>query len=121
MKKIISVALVLMIVAATLCAVSLPTFAEEESGTSNTEQTLEGLKSDLKGVVDKVIAFIKSDETYTNIATILLAVLLIIFVPILIGIFFLVYLIVAVMTLFASALVAVIEVLSGLLLGAVFI
>lgn len=121
MKKLISMALVLMIIAATLLVVSLPAFAEEGGSMSSAEQTLEGLKADLKGVVDKVIAFIKSDETYTNIATILLAVLLIIFVPILIGVFFLVYLVVAVMTLFASALVAVIEVLSGLLLGAVFI
>ncbi len=113
--------MILMVVLLTLCTVSLPVFAAEEGVGSTTEQTLEGLKADLKGVIDKVIAFIKSDETYENVATVLLAILLILFVPILIGVFFLAYLVIAVMTLFASALVAVIELLAGLLIGAVFI
>lgn len=121
MKRIISIALILMVMAVGLCAVSVPAFAEEGTAASNTEQTLEGIKSDLGGVVDKILAFIKSDETYENVATILLAVLLIIFVPIIVGLFFIAYLIIAVMTLFASALGAVIEVLTGLLVGAMFI
>lgn len=121
MKRIISIALILMVMAVGLCAVSVPAFAEEGTAASNTEQTLEGIKSDLGGVVDKILAFIKSDETYEDAATILLAVLLIIFVPIIVGLFFIAYLIIAVMTLFASALGAVIEMLAGLLVGAMFI
>lgn len=121
MKRIISIALILMIMAVGLCAVSVPAFAEEGTAASNTEQTLEGIKSDMGGIVDKILAFIKSDETYEDVATILLAVLLIVFVPIIVGLFFIAYLIIAVMTLFASALGAVIEVLTGLLVGAMFI
>lgn len=121
MKRIISIALILMVMAVGLCAVSVPAFAEEGTAASNTEQTLEGIKSDLGGVVDKILAFIKSDETYEDAATILLAVLLIIFVPIIVGLFFIAYLIIAVMTLFASALGTVIEMLAGLLVGAMFI
>lgn len=121
MKRIISIALILMIMAVGLCAVSVPAFAEEGTAASNTEQTLEGIKSDMGGIVDKILTFIKSDETYEDVATILLAVLLIVFVPIIVGLFFIAYLIIAVMTLFASALGAVIEVLTGLLVGAMFI
>lgn len=121
MKRIISIALILMVMAVGLCAVSVPAFAEEGAADSNTEQTLEGIKSDMGDVVDKILVFIKSDETYEELATILLAVLLIIFVPIIVGLFFIAYLIIAVLTLFASALGAVIEMLTGLLVGAMFI
>lgn len=121
MKRIISIALILMVMAVGLCAVSVPAFAEEGAAESNTEQTLEGIKSDMGDVVDKILVFIKSDETYEELATILLAVLLIIFVPIIVGLFFIAYLIIAVLTLFASALGAVIEMLTGLLVGAMFI
>lgn len=121
MKRIISIALILMVMAVGLCAVSVPAFAEEGTAESNTEQTLEGIKSDMGDVVDKILVFIKSDETYEELATILLAVLLIIFVPIIVGLFFIAYLIIAVLTLFASALGAVIEMLTGLLVGAMFI
>lgn len=121
MKRIISIALILMVMAVGLCAVSVPAFAEEGTAESNTEQTLEGIKSDMGDVVDKILVFIKSDETYEELATILLAVLLIIFVPIIVGLFFIAYLIIAVLTLFASALGAVIEMLAGLLVGAMFI
>lgn len=69
------------------------------------------LKDTLFGYVHKVVDFIKSNETYTNIAKAILAVFAILLFPVFIGLIVVVYVTIAAMILFAGALVGIVEII----------
>ena len=76
---------------------------------------LENLKNALFGFVGQLWAFIQNDETYSNIATAILAILALIAIPIIIGVVVVIYAIIGAMIIFAGALKSVIEMILSML------
>lgn len=72
------------------------------------------LKTTLFGYVDKVVNFIKSNETYKNIAKAILAVIAILLFPVFIGLIVVVYVTIGGMILFAGALVGIVEIIMSI-------
>ncbi len=72
------------------------------------------LKDTLFGYVYKVIDFIKSNETYTNIAKVILAIIAILLFPVFIGLIVVVYVTIGAMILFAGALVGIVEIIMAI-------
>ncbi len=72
------------------------------------------LKDTLFGYVYRVIDFIKSNETYTNIARVILAIIAILLFPIFIGLIIVVYVTIGAMILFAGALVGIVEIIMAI-------
>ena len=143
MKRLIYILLVLTLVFSVLAVNSIFVFAEGEdtSGAENTAtdssteeapsdeapdvdelsglfgdlgKALTDLKDEFVGIVQTWIDFIKSDETYTNIATIILAALAVIFIPILVALLVVVYIIAAIVITVASALGGLVDITTNL-------
>ena len=72
------------------------------------------LKATLFGYVDKVVNFIKSNETYKNIAKAILAVIAVLLFPVFIGLIVVVYVTIGGMILFAGALVGIVEIIMSI-------
>jgi len=143
MKRIASVLLLLVIVISAFSTIGLIAFAEEgaadgenvDSGahqggeeTSNPSDLIMGFlgsflpSEELKelydtfvGAVKEIWDFIMQDETYQNIATAVLGVIAFLLIPVIVGVLVLVYVAISAMTLFAGALVGIIEMLAGVL------
>lgn len=79
------------------------------------------IKNDFVELVINLINFIKSDETYTNIATGFLAALAVIFVPILIAVLAIAYISIAAIVIVATALMSMLELIITLIPGVAFI
>ena len=77
--------------------------------------SLTDLKDEFVGIVSNWIEFIKNDETYSSIAGIVLAVLAVIFVPILVAVLVFIYLIAAMVISIVSVLVGMVDVVVNLL------
>lgn len=71
------------------------------------------LKGVLKSYYHKLVTFIKSNETYSDIATAILGILAFITFPIIIGLIVIAYITIGAMILFAGALTAVVELVLG--------
>lgn len=78
-------------------------------------EALGKLKDALFGFVGQLWAFIQRDETYSNIATAILAVLTLIAIPIIIGVVVVIYAVIGAMIIFAGALTAVIEIVLSMI------
>ena len=75
------------------------------------------LKDDFVELVDDLIVFIESDETYSNIATIVLAVLAVIFIPFLIALLVIGYILIAIILIIVTAVMWVLEWALGAIMG----
>ena len=69
----------------------------------------------IKGYLDQIVAFINSEDTYKNIFTAILAIVAILFIPILLGILVVVYVAIAAMIVFAGALTGLAELFMGMI------
>jgi hypothetical protein len=78
---------------------------------------LKEFKNELELYVKALIIFIKSEETYKNIATAILAVLAFLFIPIVIGVVVIVYLAAALMAAVSTVVVGIVEVILTVLVG----
>ena len=92
---------------------------EELSFTGKILVFLKDMEAQLFGVIDEILVFINSNETYKNAATIALAVLAVLLLPVIIGLIVVIYVAVGAMILFAGALVAIIEVVIQTVAGIV--
>lgn len=135
MKRFTSILMILMIMLTFMSTVSLAAYAEDGAETStptleiDTIEQLLGvdlgfvdeiqaklteLKTTLFGYVDRVVNFIKSNETYKNIAKAILAVIAILLFPVFIGLIVVVYVTIGGMILFAGALVGIVEIIMSI-------
>ena len=135
MKRFTSILMILMIMLTFMSTASLAVYAED--GAENSTPTLEidaieqllgvdlsfvdeiqakltELKATLFGYVDKVVNFIKSNETYKNIAKAILAVIAVLLFPVFIGLIVVVYVTIGGMILFAGALVGIVEIIMSI-------
>ena len=124
MKKIFSILLVMTFVFSAFAV--CPVFAADEAAPaipsldfdlSDIKGTLASLKDELFGIVKDIIAKVKSDETYMNIATAIGAILAFICLPIIIGLIIVAYVTIGAMVVFAGALVAAVEIFISILSG----
>ena len=118
MKRFIFILLILI----TLCSVfTVSIFAEGETSDydtgvqagANAAQALNEAKEELWGFLEQTWNFIMSDETYKNIATAILGILAIIFIPIIAGVIVFVYMILAVVALILDLYIWAFELLFG--------
>lgn len=118
MKRFIFILLILI----TLCSVfTFSIFAEGETSDydtgvqagANAAQALNEAKEELWGFLEQTWNFIMSDETYKNIATAILGILAIIFIPIIAGVIVFVYMILAVVALILDLYIWAFELLFG--------
>jgi chromate transport protein ChrA len=72
---------------------------------------LSELKVAVKELVLEIINFIKSNETYKNIATAILAVLAILFLPLVLGVVVIVFVAIVAMETFVGAMVKIVEII----------
>lgn len=142
MKRFISILLIALIACSALSVMTISAFAEEAgnnvvddalANTGKVTDTLKGVlekvkayvpmdelmkfKDEATAFVKALIVFVKSEETYKNIATAILGVLAFIFIPIIIGIVVAAYIAAALMTVCASVIVKIAEVVLGLIIG----
>lgn len=135
MKRFTSILMILMIMLTFMSTASLAAYAEDGAETSTPaleidaieqllgvdlgfvdeiQAKLTELKTTLFGYVDKVVNFIKSNETYKNIAKAILAVIAILLFPVFIGLIVVVYVTIGGMILFAGALVGIVEIIMSI-------
>ncbi len=79
------------------------------------------IKDDFVEVVNGIINFIASNETYKSIAGIVLAILGVLFIPILVAVLVIAYIAIAAIVIVATALVSFLELLIGIIPGVAFI
>lgn len=135
MKRFTSILMILMIMLTFMSTASLAAYAEDGAETSTPtleidaieqllgvdlgfvdeiQAKLTELKTTLFGYVDRVVNFIKSNETYKNIAKAILAVIAILLFPVFIGLIVVVYVTIGGMILFAGALVGIVEIIMSI-------
>jgi hypothetical protein len=127
MKKIFSVLLILVLVISAFALTSISAFAEEAPAGDAAQSegdfvtdflgsilpldALNGLKDSLFGIVEEMWNYIMSDSTYASIATAILACLIALAIPIVLGVLIVIYAAIAAMMIFAGALISVVEAL----------
>ena len=95
---------------------------EEPQGWFAEMSTILGdLKDDFMEIVNNVIAFINSNETYKSIAGGVLAALAILFIPILVAVLIVAYIAIAAIVIVATALMSMLELVITLIPGIAFI
>ncbi len=103
----------------------------ENEGTTEDEEDLSAseelmglvgkLKDEIFGLIEDVFNFITSNETYKNIATAIIGVLAILIVPFLVAVLVVVFVAMAAVITISSALISLVEAITGLVVGAMFI
>ena len=95
---------------------------EEELSASEELMGLVGkLKDEIFGLIEDVFNFITSNETYKTIATAIIGVLAILIVPFLVAVLVIVFVAMAAVITISSALMSLVEAITGLVVGAMFI
>ena len=95
---------------------------EEELSASEELMGLVGkLKDEIFGLIGDVFNFITSNETYKTIATAILGILAILIVPFLVAVLVVVFVAMAAVITISSALMSLVEAITGLVVGAMFI
>ncbi len=142
MKRFISILLIALIACSAFSVMAISAFAEETgnkvvddtlANTGKVTDTLNGVfekvkayvpmdelmkfKNEATVFVKALILFVKSEETYKNIATAILGVLAFIFIPIIIGIVVAAYIAATLMTVCASVIVKIAEIVLGIIIG----
>jgi putative effector of murein hydrolase LrgA (UPF0299 family) len=134
MKRFVSLLLIILMISSVMAVMSISVFAADgaESAIPGSSQikdlldkvkayvpldTLKEFKNELELYVKALIVFIKSEETYKNIATAILAVLAFLFIPIVIGVVVIVYLAAALMAAVSTVVVGIVEVILTVLVG----
>ena len=145
MKRFVSVIFIMLLTLSLLTTLGMSAFAAETpdgageltdnvtTGVGQFTKVLEGLLEQAKGflpmekleavknemviTVKAIWVFIQNDETYKNVFTAIAAILAFIFIPIIIGVLVVAYLIIAIMIVFAGVLVKIVEVILSILVG----
>ena len=95
---------------------------EEELSASQELMGLVGkLKDEIFGLIGDVFNFITSNETYKTIATAILGILAVLIVPFLVAVLVVVFVAMAAVITISSALMSLVEAITGLVVGAMFI
>ena len=79
------------------------------------------LKDEIFGLIGDVFNFITSNETYKTIATAILGILAVLIVPFLVAVLVVVFVAMAAVITISSALMSLVEAITGLVVGAMFI
>ena len=79
------------------------------------------IKNDFVEIVNNIINFIASNETYKSIAGIVLAVLGVLFIPILVAVLVIAYVAIAAIVIVSTALMSLLELVIGIIPGVAFI
>lgn len=87
---------------------------ETEAAEPSVKEQLVGLKDELVGAIKDLWSFIMDNKTYKNIFTAIVAIIAFLLLPIIIGVFFVAYLIIAAMTIVAAALSSAIQMIIGI-------
>ena len=139
MKRFASFVLMFIMVASLCVGMSITVFATEEQAPESGEQVkltwddlgvainnidltnMDSIKAAyntltavLKGYYNDVVTLIKSNKTYSEIATAVLGILAFIAFPIIVGLIVVVYVAIGAMILFAGALTAIVELVLGM-------
>lgn len=130
MKRFISIVLIMTLFVSIFAVSSIQSFAAESGENTKIEEKTSAIRSFLKdvplgdkllslldtvlGYCKQLVRFIRSNETYKNIATAVLAVLAFLAIPILLGVLVVVYAAIGAMVVFAGALTAVAEIFLGM-------
>ena len=135
MKRFVSLLLIIMMISSVMALASVSVLAAGGSATDSIPgdsqlqgllakvkgyvplEKLEELKNELTLYVKALILFIKSEETYKNIATTVLAILAFLFIPIIIGVIVVVYLAAALMAAVSTVVIGIVQVILTVLVG----